>query len=418
MAYRCLKNFHLLNIPKCRNIARYHDYIRAATPVQLAPYESHYRLPESLVLSIHGVIEGKYDNQASTSSGLTSSSHQEDFYGFATLSLPSEELRLSLKRAHNIDWDPSQVGEVLARQVLFVGIYDGHGGSAVAQYLRQELHGLFESVDKTLIPELFGWIREIGGYFKRFKGGAIAPWIDGTNEEEMTLEARATLTFFEVDKNLSADNAGQACGATASVALLQSLDAPATPFFSAERLALTVAHCGDTRVLLCSTRNGEVFPMTENHHADAHIESIRLRRMMGSSLITDSYGESRWMGALANTRCLGDLRYKKFGITPEPEVRSKLLDGKEWAFLVLVSDGISSILSDAEIVDLARGSNDPKTAAERILAFSEELGGDDNATAIVVPLAGWGKVSGPDGTKDLRAYRQKQAVGSERQRRM
>lgn len=49
-----------------------------------------------------------------------------------------------------------------------------------------------------MVPELFAWIHEIGGYFKRFKGGAMAPWIDGINKEELTLEARATLTFFEV----------------------------------------------------------------------------------------------------------------------------------------------------------------------------------------------------------------------------
>lgn len=107
-----------------------------------------------------------------------------------------------------------------------------------------------------------------------------------------------------------------------------------------------------------------MFPMTENHHADARIESTRLRKMMGSSLITDSFGQSRyfflifstskthhmhlvpyrWMGVLSNTRwyllfstipvvthkiilSLGDLTYKKFGVTPEPEVRSKLLNG-------------------------------------------------------------------------------------------
>lgn len=49
-----------------------------------------------------------------------------------------------------------------------------------------------------MIPELFAWIKEIGGYFKRFKGGAIMPWKDGNAPEEMTLEARATLAFFEV----------------------------------------------------------------------------------------------------------------------------------------------------------------------------------------------------------------------------
>jgi protein phosphatase PTC6 len=121
---------------------------------------------------------------------------------------------------------------------------------------------------------------------------------------------------------------------------------------------------------------------------------------------------------------LGDLRYKKFGITAEPEVRTKVLEGSiyrrfqfqfksflgaDWAFLVLVSDGISAILSDDEIVDLVRDANDPKTAAEKILAFSEELGGNDNATAIVIPLAGWNKIDGPDKTRELRDYRRLQA---------
>jgi hypothetical protein len=73
----------------------------------------------------------------------------------------------------------------------------------VAQYLRQELHGLFESVDKSIIPELFTWMKEIGGYFKRFKGGALSPWITGKNTTALSLEARATLAFFEVSVSTS-----------------------------------------------------------------------------------------------------------------------------------------------------------------------------------------------------------------------
>lgn len=69
----------------------------------------------------------------------------------------------------------------------------------MSQYLRQELHGIFESVHKSQIPELFAWIKEIGGYFKRFRGGALAPWINGTSRTpELDLEARATQAFFEV----------------------------------------------------------------------------------------------------------------------------------------------------------------------------------------------------------------------------
>lgn len=58
----------------------------------------------------------------------------------------------------------------------------------------------------------------------------------------------------------------------------------------------------DTRVLLCSTDGGYVHRMTEVHHAEARGEAARLRRVGSSSLIMDSFGETRWMGVLENTR--------------------------------------------------------------------------------------------------------------------
>ncbi|KAH7928510.1 protein serine/threonine phosphatase 2C [Leucogyrophana mollusca] len=384
------------------NVRSYHDFVRFATPggVGRVPLNSP---------KVIGVARSRGNR-----------SHQEDFHSFASLSLNPEELRISLKKFLGIEWNTEGANDPVTRQVVFVGLYDGHGGSTVSQYLRQELHGLFESVDKSQIPELFLWIKDQGGYFKRFRGGALAPWIHKTQgTPPLDLEARATQAFFEVDRLLSIEREARTCGATASVALLQSLDYHAMPFYSSERLALTIAHCGDARVLLYSTKGGVAFPMSENHHADSRVESARLRRMMGASLITDSFGESRWMGALANTRSLGDLQYKPYGVTPEPEVRTKLLEGTDWAYMVIVSDGVSSVLSDDEIVDLGRDAPNPKAAADRILAFAEEMsGGEDNATVLVVPLAGWGKVEGPDRTRALRDFRRRQAVGSERQRRM
>jgi protein phosphatase PTC6 len=76
---------------------------------------------------------------------------------------------------------------------------DSHGGSAVSQYLRQELHGLFESAKKESIPDVYDWIKSLGGYFKRFKGGNLTPWInEPPSDAPLDLETRATLTFFEV----------------------------------------------------------------------------------------------------------------------------------------------------------------------------------------------------------------------------
>lgn len=390
----------VLNIAlRCSSSRRYHDFVRFSTPGGAARLPLHSP-------TIIGVASSRGTR-----------GHQEDYHAFASLLLDPEGLQASLKRTLGIDWAPKNINDPLTRQVVFVGLYDGHGGSTVSQYLRQELHGLFESVDKAHIPELYLWIKDQGGYFKRFRGGALAPWIDQSNgTPPLDLEARATQAFFEVDRLLSIESAARTCGATASVAILHSLDS--RPFFLSTKLVLTVAHAGDARVLLCGTSDCLVRPMTENHHPDTLIEATRLRRMMGSSLITDSFGESRWMGALANTRALGDLKWKPYGVTPEPDVRTILLEGTKWAYMIIVSDGVSSILSDQEIVDVARGAPSPKKAAEQILSYSEELGGEDNATVIVVPLSGWRSIQGPDRTRALREYRSQQAVGSERQRRM
>ena len=46
------------------------------------------------------------------------------------------------------------------------------------------------------------------------------------------------------------------------------------------------------------------------------------------------------------------------------------------------------------------------------------MASEDNLTALVLPLAGWGKIQGEDRTKELREYRREQMVGTERQRRM
>jgi protein phosphatase PTC6 len=124
-----------------------------------------------------------------------------------------------------------------------------HGGSAVSQYLRQEFHGLFESVDKTDIPETCAWVRELGGYFRRFDGGTLKPWLNQDLDVAagegpvMDLTARSTLAFFSADRQLGLQDAHK-CGATASVVILHALDSPQPPFFASQKLAITVAHVG------------------------------------------------------------------------------------------------------------------------------------------------------------------------------
>lgn len=90
--------------------------------------------------------------------------------------------------------------------------------------------------------------------------------------------------------------------------------------------------------------------------------------------------------------------------------------GRTWSSLILLSDGITSVLSDEEVVDLTRTASSPQHAAQNVLSFAEELGLDDNGTVVVMPLAGWGDVRGPDLTKELREYRRTQATSSQQAR--
>ncbi|KAJ9127632.1 hypothetical protein QFC24_001042 [Naganishia onofrii] len=349
--------------------------------------------------------------------------YQEDRAAVVALSLCPAELEISLRK-HGIEWSPTQLepgqaGHDLAGQVAYFGIFDGHGGQHVSQYLYERLHAMIEEVSKSSIDDVVQFHKKLGGYFKRFRGGALQPWVQHPDyRDKMTLEERITLTFLQADQLVLSREDTRRCGSTASIALMQSLDNPVQPFYAAQKISLTTAHLGDTKILLCNKHTGKVEPLTEKHHAESRVETSRLRRL-GGQLITDSFGESRWMGAIENTRSFGDGDFKPFGVTAEPEIKHRVVNGGDYAYMVLVTDGISTLISNQEIIDLARTSNSPQRAAKAIVNFAGDLGAEDNCTCMVVPLAGWGTVGGKDETEARREYRKsKVSALSSRSRRM
>ncbi|WFD00920.1 hypothetical protein MYAM1_003676 [Malassezia yamatoensis] len=207
-----------------------------------------------------------------------------------------------------------------------------------------------------------------------------------------------------MDREIQQGNEYDGAGSTASVVLVHSLDKPASPWYSSQYVALTTIHVGDTRFLLCPVKDGRALPLTTFHHPDNPAESERLSRL-GAGLVTDSFGENRWLGTLANTRAFGDTDAKRYGVTPEPDIATHILRGSEFAFVIGFSDGISDVADDQEILDLCRGAKHPQDAAKRVLRYAENLGSPDNATVLCVPLAGWGHVQGEDMTKDRRKER-------------
>lgn len=201
-------------------------------------------------------------------------------------------------------------------------------------------------------------------------------------------------------------------GSTCSVALI-STPTPMPFWHPASPSTLITSHVGDTRILLCDTATGRAISTTSNHHPSHPQEAERMRRY-AATFVTDSFGEERVLG-LANTRAFGDMGSKRFGVSAEPEICRINLDPAQYAFIVLVSDGISGPLSDQEIVDIVKEARTPEQGAKDVVDFATEVTTEgDNATAIVVRLGGWERRSeggvGSLGTKELRDWRRQEAL--------
>ncbi|RGB38757.1 phosphatase 2C-like domain-containing protein [Rhizophagus diaphanus] len=344
--------------------------------------------------------------------------------------------------------------EAQSNQSCYFAVFDGHGGPQCADYLTATLHKNIEDVKASDADNIITSLRSVGGYFVRFKPASLemllSPEVADISKKRpnnqksnsrkfsstptsqllspstlqqpstqallpslsplsptaltslppktLTMEQRLLLAFLKTDSELMED---KSVGSTASIALIKSLDK--LPFWTSNSLEISIAHVGDTKILLCEVEKGNSIPLTYDHHPSSIVETDRLRKS-GGFIITDSFGSEMYLGRLANSRSFGDFKLKRFGVSAEPEISTLNLSGKDFAFMVLVSDGVTSVLSDQEIVDCIKNYNDPTLGASKLVDLAEELGSDDNITAMVVRLPGWGSPMS-DQTKDLREYR-------------
>ena len=121
------------------------------------------------------------------------------------------------------------------------------------------------------------------------------------------------------------------------------------------------------------------------------------------------------MGGLANTRSFGDLGSKRLGVSAAPETRVTELRAGEYAFLALVSDGVSGCCADQEVVDVVKEARTPEQGARDVVAYATEVGKEgDNATCLVVRLGGWERRSEGGGggwrTREQREWRRREAA--------
>ncbi|GAB2250891.1 hypothetical protein Droror1_Dr00017141 [Drosera rotundifolia] len=254
----------------------------------------------------------------------------------------------------------------------FFGVYDGHGGSQVANYCRERIH-------TALVNEL-----EI------VKDGMITTTVNEDCQEQW--RKAFTNCFIKVDEEISgkAGNepvAPETVGTTAVVAIICSSH-------------IIVANCGDSRAVLC--RGKEAIALSVDHKPNREDEYARIEAAGGKVI---QWNGHRVFGVLAMSRSIGD-RYLKPWIIPDPEVMF-IPRAKEDECLILASDGLWDVMTNEEVCETARkrillwhkknsaslpperGSGiDPaaKAAAEYLSSRALQKGSKDNITVIVIDL--------------------------------
>jgi serine/threonine protein phosphatase PrpC len=213
------------------------------------------------------------------------------------------------------------------RYGLFAAVYDGHGGSRVADRAAAQLH-----------PAVFCALQ-----------AGLAP-------------ADALRRAFA---ELEAATADAECGSTAAALLLTGE-------------ALTTAHVGDSRVVRVGRVGAE--GLTRDHRLDAPSERARVLRM-GARL--DPPYVIRGDHGLMMTRSLGDRWFRPVGVIAEPEVSRYVVEADDVA-LIAATDGVWDVLGLEEAARVVRATGTAQAAAQALIDTALTVGTHDNVTAIVI----------------------------------
>lgn len=224
------------------------------------------------------------------------------------------------------------------------GVYDGHGGESVADFVSKNLSNNFKDLELT---------------------------------DKNIIE-----TFIKVDNLMNQDqelDVGTTC---------------VTTFITKYKdyFEIVCANSGDSRAILYS--DGQIIPLSYDQKPGNEEEKKRILESGNIVLL------GRVNGSLAVSRAFGDFRYKKskekqltpdkFAVTVVPEIKRVSISKLDKVnFIVLACDGVWDVMKNEDICKLVLEKLDEKkdleTICEEILhKCIKELGSSDNCTLILV----------------------------------
>lgn len=135
---------------------------------------------------------------------------------------------------------------------------------------------------------------------------------------------------------------------------------------------LSIAHVGDSRVYL--VRAGDIAQLTDDH-----------------TLVYEQVKREIMTKEEADVSKMKNLLTRAVGIRPEVEVDLDELTLADGDILILCTDGLSSMVTDDDILAVVTSTEDPSAACERLVDMANDNGGQDNITVVVASInkSGW-----------------------------
>ncbi|XP_028806832.1 probable protein phosphatase 2C 76 isoform X4 [Neltuma alba] len=236
------------------------------------------------------------------------------------------------KRVTMEDFYDIKISNIDGRSVCLFGIFDGHGGSRAAEYLKEHLFNNLMKHPKFLTDTKL----------------AISETYQQTDAD-----------FLDSERDTFRDD-----GSTASTAVLVDNH-------------LYVANVGDSRTII--SKAGKAIALSEDHKPNRTDERKRIENAGGVIMWAGTW---RVGGVLAMSRAFGNRMLKQF-VVAEPEIQEQVID-EELELLLLASDGLWDVVPNDDAASLARAEDEPEAAARRLTEAAFSRGSADNITCIVV----------------------------------
>jgi protein phosphatase 1L len=266
--------------------------------------------------------DGSINHDAPVSGGGVSENLKFS-YGFSSL---------RGKRASMEDFHDTQISKVDSQVIGLFGVFDGHGGSRAAEYVKKHL---FDNLLKH--PK----------------------FIDDTKLAIAEAYKQTDQDYLKTEISQSRD-----AGSTASTAVLVG-----------DRLL--VANVGDSRAVIC--RGGKAVALSTDHKPNRTDERQRIENAGGVVMWAGTW---RVGGVLAVSRAFGDRLLKQY-VVADPEIQEDTIkEGVD--FLVLASDGLWDVVSNQDAVSMVATIPDAEEAATKLTGEAFRRGSADNITCVIV----------------------------------